>query len=93
MVVKVNNINCRVLLDTGAGSLYASSSLLQKLNIQPVRKETKLIETMMCSTVRTIGVFEAEIKDPKGSVKFKSEVSKIEREALLSLPYSTTKQF
>ena len=48
---------------------------------------------MMCSTVRTIGVFEAEIKDPKGSVKFKLEVSKIEREALLSLPYSTTKQF
>ena len=33
VVVKVNNITYRALLDTGAGSFYASSSLLQKMNI------------------------------------------------------------
>ena len=40
-VVKVSNITCRALLDTGAGSTFASSSLLEKLNMKPVRKETK----------------------------------------------------
>ena len=45
VVVKVNHIFCSALLDTGAGS--SASSLLEKLNMQPVRKETKQIEMMM----------------------------------------------
>ena len=44
MVFKVNNITCRTLIDNGAGSSYVSSAPLEKLNIQPVRKETKEIE-------------------------------------------------
>ena len=86
VVVKVNSITCRALLDTGAGSSYASSALLEKLNIQSVRKETNRIEMMMHSTVRETNVFEDEIKDLSGSFQFKSEVSKVERETLLSLP-------
>ena len=31
LVAKVNNITRRALLDTGAGSSYASSALLEKL--------------------------------------------------------------
>ena len=58
VVVKVNNITCRALLDTGAGSSYASSALLEELNMQPFRKETKQIEMMMRSTVRKNDVFE-----------------------------------
>ena len=30
VVVKVNNVTCRALLDTGTGSSYASSSFLEK---------------------------------------------------------------
>ena len=41
---------------------------------------------MMHSTVRETNVFEDEIKDLSGSFQFKSEVSKVERETLLSLP-------
>ena len=41
---------------------------------------------MIHSTVRKIDVFEVEIKDLSGIFQFKSEVSKIERETLLSLP-------
>ena len=48
---------------------------------------------MMHSTVRKIDVFKVDIKDPSGSLKFKSEVSKIEREMTLSLLNSSTKQF
>ena len=47
VVVKVNNITCRTLLDTGAGSSYGSSAPLEKLNIQPLREETKQIEMII----------------------------------------------
>ena len=50
VVVKVNNILCRALLDTDAGSSCASSALLGKLNLRPLRRETKRIEMMMHST-------------------------------------------
>ena len=85
VVAKVNNINCRALLDTGPGSSYASSALPEKLKKQMFRKETKRIKMMMHSTVRKIDVFEVEIKCLGRSLQFKSEVSKIERETLLPL--------
>ena len=43
VVVKVNNIICTALLDTGNGHSYAFSGFLEKRNIQPVRKETKAL--------------------------------------------------
>ena len=50
VVVKVNNIFCRALLNAGTGSSYASSALLGKLNLRPIRRETNCIEIMMHST-------------------------------------------
>ena len=35
VVVKAGGIICRALLDTGAGSSYASAALLQRLNSKP----------------------------------------------------------
>ena len=43
VVVKVNNIICIALLDTGNGHSYAFSGFLEKLNIQSVRKESKAL--------------------------------------------------
>ena len=70
VVVKVSNVTCRALLDTGTGSSYASSSFLEKLNIQPVWKEFKRIEMMMHSAVRKIDFSEDEIKRFSGSFQF-----------------------
>ena len=50
VVVSVGGIQCRVLLDPGAGSSYASAALLDRLGKQPVRKESKRIEMMMQAT-------------------------------------------
>ena len=86
VVVKVNNILCRALLDTGTGSSYASSVFLGKLNLYPIRREIKGIEMIMHSTTRKVDVFEIESNDVSGDFQFKAEVSKVERETLLSLP-------
>ena len=69
-----------------AGSSYASSALLGKLDLRPIRREKKRIEMMMHSTTRKIDVFEIEIHDVSGNFQFKAEVSKVERDTLLSLP-------
>ena len=83
VIVKVNNILCRALQDTGAGSSYVSSTLLGKLNLRPIRKETKRIEMMMHSTTQKIDVFEIEINDVSGDFQFKAEVSKVERKNIV----------
>ena len=56
-VVKVDGILWRALLDTGVGSSYASSTLLEELNITPARKEMKTIEMMLHTTTKKVEVF------------------------------------
>ena len=41
---------------------------------------------MMHSTTQKIDVFKTEINDVSGDFQFKAEISKVERETLLSLP-------
>ena len=61
LVVKVINIMCRVLLDTGAGSSYASAALLDLLKLKPIKKETRNIDMMMCSTTKKLEIYDVEI--------------------------------
>ena len=61
LVVKVINIMCRVLLDTGAGSSYASAALLDRLKLKPINKETRNIDMMMCSTTKKLEIYDVEI--------------------------------
>ena len=54
VVVKVDGIKCRALLDTGAGSSYISATLSGKLNKKPIRSEHRQIDMMMHSTNKRI---------------------------------------
>ena len=49
VVVIVNDVKCRALLDTGAGS-YVSEALVRHLGKKPVRREHRRIDMMMHST-------------------------------------------
>ena len=52
LVIEVEGVKCQALIDTGAGSSYASSKLINKINKKPIRRETKRIETLMHSVVK-----------------------------------------
>ena len=43
-IIKVNVIKCRVLLDTGSGSSYASEAINDLLKINPIRKRINLLK-------------------------------------------------
>lgn len=55
VVVKVNGIECRALIDSGAASSYASSKLLDMLGNKPTDIKYKKVEMLMASTTARMG--------------------------------------
>ena len=86
VVVKVQGITCRALLDTGASNSYMSSTLVDMINKEPVRQESKTIEMLLQNTTRTIKVYDVEITGVNDDFKAKVEMNAVERNVLLSLP-------
>jgi hypothetical protein len=85
VVVDVDGIRCRALLDTGAGSSYASATLLALLNKQPVRKEYRRIEMMMQTSTKMIEVHKIKINSVEENFNLETEVTKVDRDVLLHL--------
>ena len=50
VIIEIEGVKCRALLDTGAGSTYASATLIDILNRKPDRTKKKRIEMMMATT-------------------------------------------
>ena len=86
VIIDIEGIKCRVLTDTGAGSSYASSTLIDRINKKPTRKQYKRIETIMGSSTKSIPVFSAEIRDSDRQFKFQTEINKLEKSVLLESP-------
>ena len=85
-VLKVNKVTCRSLLDTCARSSYASATLLNRLKVKPIQKETQNIDMMMISSTRKVEVYDLEISDLSGKFTLNSKVYKVDRNTLLSPP-------
>ena len=86
MIVKVNGVKCRALLKTGAGNSYASSALIDLINSKPIRRESKPIEMMLGSVNKVVRVHNLSINNPEGDFKLNIEVTKVDRNELLTLP-------
>ena len=86
VVIKVEGVKCRALLDTGSSSNYMSSTLLDLIKKNPVRQEHKSIETLLGTSAQNINVYEVEISDVAEKFSIKSEVNGVARKVLLNLP-------
>ena len=84
--VKINGVKCRALLDTGSGSSYASEGLLDYLKINPTRKEVKTIEPLTNLTTKKLKIYSVKIQDVNEKYSFNTELNKLERKVLLTLP-------
>ena len=84
VVVNGEGIKCQALLDTGAGSLYTSSALLERLQKHPVRREPRRIEMMMQSANQVIDLYKPKIGSIDGNFYLETEVTKVNRSHLLS---------
>ena len=85
VVVEVMGIKCRALLDTGAGSSYASAALLDRLRIRPHQREVHQIEMMMGVVTKPVEIFKVQIGSLKGNFLLKTDVTLVNKKQLLSL--------
>ena len=75
VIMEVEGNRCRALLDTGAGSSYASASLIERLNKQPDHKQYKKVE-----------MSKVQISNIKGSFSLPTTLSKVDKGVLLTVP-------
>ena len=85
VTVDVNGVKCRALLDTGAGSSYASSTLLNCLHLRPIRQQFKRIEMMFGTSNKAIDIYGLQIRSVDGKFTLEAEVNKVDRKELLTL--------
>ena len=62
VVIVVDGIKCKALLNTSAGSSYESAALVRRLNKRPIRIEHRQIEMILCSTTQKAHKYEVKVK-------------------------------
>ena len=85
VVVKVNGVKCRALLDTGATGTYISALLVDLLKAKPARTLTRGIKTIMGLVTKRIETDDVKISDTQGRFTLPVCATKIEQRELLSL--------
>eukprot|EP00112_Aurelia_sp_Birch-Aquarium-sp1_P013332 Seg2822.1 transcript_id=Seg2822.1/GoldUCD/mRNA.D3Y31 product="Gag-Pol polyprotein" protein_id=Seg2822.1/GoldUCD/D3Y31 len=61
VVAKVNGINARILLDTGAGSSYICTKLISDLKLKPKGTETRTIEQLYGTVTKQVEIYNVTI--------------------------------
>ena len=86
VVVLMDGIKCRALLDPGSGHSYASATLIENLNKKPVRTKHKQIEMMVCSITQKINSYEATILSVDEKFTMTTVICKVDKSVLLTIP-------
>ena len=71
IVINVEGVICRALIDSGSGSSYVSTVLASKINKKPKKKEPKKIEMMSHTTTKWVEIFDVTIQNIEGNFELK----------------------
>ena len=85
LTVKVDGIMCRALIDTGAGSSYASAKLFDLLKKKPSETKTKRVEMLMSSKVTKLEVYDTVVESLDGNYQMSVKMTKVNLAELLSI--------
>lgn len=91
VVVEVAGIKCRALLDSGAGSSYASAALLERTGTKPHHSGLCKIEMMLGASYRVMEVYRIKLNSVKGNFEMEVEVTKVEKPHLMMLDNHATR--
>ncbi|XP_046863149.1 uncharacterized protein LOC124456885 [Xenia sp. Carnegie-2017] len=91
VVVSVEGIKCRALLDTSSGNSYASAALLDLLPKRSYRKETRRVEMMLTSVTKEMELSTICVKDVKGEFQMDVNVTKVNKLLIIIINYSGVK--
>ena len=62
VIAKVGGVQARIMLDSGAGSSYISSSLLTELKLKPYRTERRVIEQMYGKVDKLFEIYKVRVE-------------------------------
>ena len=85
VVVNVEGVKCRALLDTGAGSSYASAALLNRLTNRIRHKEIRRVEMMLGAVTREMELSTVNVEALDGKFKLNVSVTKVDKSELLNV--------
>lgn len=84
VLVNLNGMTCRALLDTGATASYASGYILDRLNLVPTRI-TRRIQTIVGIVTKRAKIYNVQVNDTKGNNTFPLSATGVDRAELLSV--------
>ena len=89
VVVKVNGITCRALIDSGAGSSYISGKHAAMLHVKPVETRTSKNDMLLKSKTTKLDIYEATVESMVSDYAMNVKLIKVEKEELLTVdnPY------
>ena len=85
VVIVVNGIRCRALIDSGAGSSYVSARLIDLLKVKPADAETKNIDMLVASKAARFKVYNLEFHSLDHRFSLTTKVTKINKSELLAV--------
>ena len=85
VVVEVGGIQCRALLDTGAGSSYASAALLNVVKSRPRQSQVRTIEMMLGVQTKRVELSLSKVESLKKDFSLEVEVTRVEKPKLLEI--------
>ena len=83
VVVEVNGIRCRALIDSGAGSSYVSAKLIDLLKLKPSQSLMKNIDMLMASKTSRLDIYDMKIDSLDGSFSLSVRATKVNKSELL----------
>ena len=85
VVVEVNGIRCRALIDSGAGSSYVSAKLIELLQVKPAMIQTKTIEMLMSSKSAKLEVYNLKLQSVDQQFSMPIKATKVNKTTLLEI--------
>ena len=83
VVVKVNGVECRALIDSGAGSSYTSAKLIETLGLRPTETKTSRIDMLMTSQLTRLEIYKVKIQSVGSDYELETNLTKINKGELL----------
>ena len=76
---------CRALIDSGAGSSYASAKLIYTLKIKPREIKRQRINMLMTTQTARMEFYDAKISSIDGNYEMNVNLTKVDKTELLSI--------
>ena len=92
LVAVVKGKRFRILLDTGAGSSFISSTLASHIGNKPLYWEQKIMETITTVVKQKLPLYSMQINSTDGKYTLDIKANKLDRPILTTLPNPNIKQ-